>query len=178
MVLINSVDVLLTYTDVLLPSLHYFPLREVSSWPEDLAWEACGYGDSGLAVDYIIITPLPPNVTCKTHKPCQWKASSPPRVVYALICGMYSLMLIQKLSNLHIVMLINSVDVLLTYTGVLLTSLHLNLPNVIIKKKTYQLWQIKPPYACLSCFRRIYELHPNVSVRRLPMLRDILSVGR
>ena len=38
--------------DVLLLSLHYFPLQKVLR--QDLAWEMCGYDNSGLAVDYII----------------------------------------------------------------------------------------------------------------------------
>ena len=36
-------------------------------------------------------------VTCKTYKPCQWKASSPSREVYVPIHGIHSLLLIRKL---------------------------------------------------------------------------------
>jgi hypothetical protein len=42
----------------------------------------------------------------KAHKPCRWKASSPPRVVYVLIYWILSFMGIHHLLFLHIVMLI------------------------------------------------------------------------
>ena len=63
-------------------------------------------------------------VTYKAHKPYHWKASSPPRLVCALIYGIHSLMLIQKLCDAHYqYVLLTYTDVLLTYTDALLTSL-------------------------------------------------------
>ena len=65
------------------------------------------------------------DLMCKAHKHCQWKASSPPRVVCALIYGIHSLML--KSRNFTICIFVAHYQyVFLTYTDVFLTSLQMH----------------------------------------------------
>ena len=83
-------------------------------------------------------------IACKAHKPCQWKAS----------CGLCTYIwdafpyVNPEALEFAYVMLINSIDVLLTYTGVLLTSLH-SQPSVldntpIIRNFSSSKWQPFP----------------------------------
>ena len=116
-------------------------------------------------------------ITCKAHKPCQWKASSPLRVVCVFIYRMHSLMLVQKLS---ICILWCSLSVrfsnvywrLLTYTDVLLTSLHI-LMNLFMSFKeclVYMnyLWCLiynhifsNTDLLRISCYKNWVKIKPN-----------------